>query len=106
MKSLSGKHAVVCGASKGIGQASAMELARLGASVTVVARSEAALQEVAASLEASGDQTHRVLVADYANRPGLTSTINVSFGRLFRPPKAASPGGRRTSGGKSDSGGD
>lgn len=39
---LTGKHALVCGASEGIGLAAATELARLGADVTVLARREAA----------------------------------------------------------------
>jgi len=47
---LSGKHALVCGASQGIGRASAIELAELGASVTLVARSASALKAVAESL--------------------------------------------------------
>ncbi|HNM70426.1 MAG TPA: SDR family NAD(P)-dependent oxidoreductase, partial [Flavobacteriales bacterium] len=36
--SLIGNHALVCGASQGIGRAAALELARLGASVTLLAR--------------------------------------------------------------------
>ena len=35
---LSGKHALVCGASEGIGRAAAQELALLGADVTVLSR--------------------------------------------------------------------
>ena len=34
---LSGKHALVCGASEGIGRAAAIELSRLGADVTLLA---------------------------------------------------------------------
>ena len=41
---LSGKHALVCGGSQGIGRAAAMELAALGAHVTLLARSRAPLE--------------------------------------------------------------
>ena len=44
---LRGRHAVVTGASKGIGQQLARELAARGAHVTVVARSEAPLKDLA-----------------------------------------------------------
>ncbi|OOG57334.1 SDR family NAD(P)-dependent oxidoreductase [Rhodanobacter sp. C03] len=47
---LSGRHALVCGASQGIGHASAIELAELGANVTLLARSVDALQTIAAGL--------------------------------------------------------
>ena len=40
---LEGRSALVCGASRGIGKAAAVELARLGASVTLVARNEDSL---------------------------------------------------------------
>ncbi len=43
---LTGYRALVCGASKGIGRASAERLAQLGASVTVLARTESVLAEV------------------------------------------------------------
>ena len=41
---LSGRHALVCGASQGIGRACANELAQLGANVTLLARSAEALE--------------------------------------------------------------
>ncbi|KRG70619.1 SDR family oxidoreductase [Pseudoxanthomonas dokdonensis] len=62
---LTGKHALVCGGSVGIGRAAAIELALLGADVTVLARHEAALREVADALPRPGDaQRHGWLVAD------------------------------------------
>lgn len=47
---LSGRHALVCGASQGIGRATAIELAELGADVTLLARSAERLSVLADSL--------------------------------------------------------
>lgn len=47
---LSGRHALVCGASQGIGRAAAVELAELGADVTLLARSAERLTALADSL--------------------------------------------------------
>ena len=47
---LSGRHALVCGASEGIGRATAEELAELGATVTVLSRREGVLREVVSGL--------------------------------------------------------
>ena len=64
---LSNKRAVVCGSTQGIGLAAARLLAGLGASVTLVARNEAALQDIASTLPASGNQKHRYIVADFSD---------------------------------------
>ena len=61
---LTGKHALVCGASEGIGRASARELAALGATLTLMARREDALRDVQALLEAKAGQAHGIVVAD------------------------------------------
>ena len=52
--SLEGKTAVVTGASRGFGEAIAIGLAEAGADVVLAARTESALQEVAAKIEALG----------------------------------------------------
>jgi len=75
MNFLKGKNALVCGGSQGIGRASAVELARLGAQVTVVARNEDTLREVVASLATDAGQTHGYLVADFADRNGLKTKV-------------------------------
>ena len=73
--SLSGKHALVCGASAGIGRATAHELALLGADVTVLARRAEALQEVVAALPRSGLQQHGWIAADMADCETLTAQV-------------------------------
>ncbi len=62
---LKGKRAIVCGSTQGIGKASAIELASLGASVTLVARNEEKLKVVLKELSTSPDQQHDYLVADF-----------------------------------------
>ena len=62
---LSGRHALVCGASQGIGRASAIELALLGANVTVMARRGDVLAALVESLpRIHPAQSHGFLVAD------------------------------------------
>lgn len=78
---LSGKHALVCGASEGIGRAAAHELALLGADVTVLARRESVLQEVAASLpRVSAEQKHAWVTADVAQHGSLRERLAVLAG--------------------------
>ncbi len=60
---IDGKRAVVCGSSQGIGRSIAAELARLGASVTLLARDQQALSAVRAEL--AGPGPHRVVTADF-----------------------------------------
>lgn len=73
---LAGKHALVCGGSEGIGRATALELASLGASVTVLARREDALQAVADALPIDGTQRHGLLVADIAATDALHAAVS------------------------------
>jgi len=73
---LSGRHALVCGGSEGIGKAAAIELAGLGASVTVLARREDVLREVAAALpQRQPHQQHGWIAADSNDTDGLRTRI-------------------------------
>lgn len=63
--SLSGKNAVVCGSTQGIGKAVAVELAALGANVTLVARNEDALKLALNDLSQKDHQKHQYIVADF-----------------------------------------
>src|SRR6202034_1597088 len=56
MSILTGRIALVSGASQGIGRACALELARAGATVALAARNEAKLAEVVSEIETAGGQ--------------------------------------------------
>lgn len=62
---LTGRRAVVCGSTQGIGKASALELALLGADITLVARNEEKLKAVLRELSNSEGQNHNYIVADF-----------------------------------------
>ncbi len=64
---LSGKTALVCGSTQGIGYAAAVELALLGASVVLMARNEEKLKTAVASLVTPNNQQHSYLVADFTS---------------------------------------
>ncbi len=73
---LSGRHALVCGASAGIGKAAAIELALLGADVTVLARREAALRQVVSELPVVRQgQVHGWRVGDDGQTQALADTV-------------------------------
>lgn len=72
---LNKKRAIVCGSSQGIGKAIAMELATLGANVTLFARNEALLEKVRKELDHSSGQDHHILVADFSDTETVKSAI-------------------------------
>ncbi|RYY49582.1 MAG: SDR family oxidoreductase [Chitinophagaceae bacterium] len=73
---LKGKTAIVCGSTQGLGYASAVELALMGASIVLFARSEEKLKEVIGKLDTSHDQTHSYLVADFSNVAEVKAVID------------------------------
>lgn len=73
---LEGRHALVCGASQGIGEASARMLAGMGATVTVVARNEARLKAVTDELERNHSQQHQYIVADFSKPDEIKRQFN------------------------------
>lgn len=73
---LTGKRALVCGSTQGLGKASAIELARLGASVILVARDEQALQKTQLELESKSGQRHGYIVADFSDVNQVHERVN------------------------------
>jgi 3-oxoacyl-[acyl-carrier protein] reductase len=67
---LHGKHALVCGASQGIGLAAARELASLGARCTLMARNEERLRAAVQTLQGDG---HAMAVADFSDPDAVAS---------------------------------
>jgi short-subunit dehydrogenase len=79
---LSGKVALVTGASRGIGREIALALGRSGASVALVARSRAALEGVAATIGADRALVAPADLSDLAQvRAAVEQTLN-RFGRI------------------------
>ncbi|MGY6630789.1 MAG: SDR family oxidoreductase [Wenzhouxiangella sp.] len=66
---LKGRRALVCGASQGIGEATARMLASMGATVTLVARSEERLKAVRDELNQGQSQKHQYVISDFS-KPG------------------------------------
>lgn len=73
--SLVNKHAVICGSTQGIGLAIAIELSKLGASCTLMARNEEALQLALKELHYVFDQQHNYLVADFSEPSQVKEAI-------------------------------
>ena len=74
--SLADRHALVCGASEGIGRASAIALAEMGASVTLLARRQVKLQELADELpRPNARQQHGWIAVDVGDDDALKAQV-------------------------------
>ncbi len=70
--SLSGKTILVTGASSGIGRATAIECAKMGATVVLTARNEERLQATLAEMTGEG---HRYILADLGEEANITALV-------------------------------
>jgi NAD(P)-dependent dehydrogenase (short-subunit alcohol dehydrogenase family) len=84
MRALTGKVAVVTGASRGLGRAMAVALAEAGADVAVAARARPELEETAHLVEACGARALALTtdVASYASVEALMAQTVETLGRL------------------------
>ncbi len=73
--SLTGKHALVCGSTQGIGRAIAEELAKCGARITLLARDAERLSAVLSTLDRSAGQHHGSIVSDMSDTMALSRSI-------------------------------
>lgn len=74
------KTALVCGSTQGIGQATAIELSRLGANVVLLARNEEKLQESLLLLDNSSGGKHTYIVADHSRPDELKERVRTFLG--------------------------
>ena len=72
---ISGKRALVCAASKGLGYACAQALAQAGAHLVIVARNEAPLRAAAEQLRSLGPVTVEAVAADITTGEGRASAL-------------------------------
>jgi NAD(P)-dependent dehydrogenase (short-subunit alcohol dehydrogenase family) len=84
MRELAGKAAIVTGASRGIGAATARELASRGVAVVLAARSLGEIERVAAEIRETGGKAEAVAcdVARYADVTGAVERCRDAFGSL------------------------
>ncbi|HMP79825.1 MAG TPA: SDR family oxidoreductase [Pirellulaceae bacterium] len=73
---LTQRSAVVCGSSQGIGLAAAIELARLGASITLVARDSERLQLAISKLPRSLGKHHDFMAVDFQQPEQVSAVIS------------------------------
>ncbi len=69
--SLEGRKALVCGSTQGIGRACAVEMARQGAEVILMARHEGGLEKIRSELPVPNGQSHGCVVADFSDWHGV-----------------------------------
>ena len=74
---LKNKNAIVCGSTQGIGEASAIELANLGANITLIARNESKLLNVLNDLDKSNGQTHSFIAIDFRDSDKLKEEVKL-----------------------------
>ncbi|HEX9653930.1 MAG TPA: SDR family oxidoreductase [bacterium] len=72
---LTGKRAVVCGSTQGIGRAVANELAKSGATVILIARNSESLLKVRSELSVAAGQSHDFIAADFSDAVAVQEKI-------------------------------
>lgn len=72
---IKGKQALVCAASKGLGKACALHLAREGAAVTITGRNTATLESAAAEISAQTGAKVKIAAGDISTQDGRAAAL-------------------------------
>jgi len=72
---IKGRRALVCAASKGLGRACAMSLAREGVDVTIIARGREALEQTAEDIRKASGVKVTAIIADITTAEGRTAAL-------------------------------
>ena len=80
---LKNKNALICGSTAGIGKASALELATLGANITLLARNEEKLKNTLSELPTNNGQTHNYLLADFSKPDSLKEILSDNINKNY-----------------------
>lgn len=75
-KILSGKTALVCGSTQGIGKATALKLAQMGANIVLMARDLTKLETTLEELSTSNKQSHLYISADFTKPTEVKEKID------------------------------
>ena len=78
---LTGKSALVCGSTAGIGKSIAKELAEMGANLVLMARNEEKLKTAVSEMASSKGQQHSYVVADFSD----VSTVKTAVESIQNP---------------------
>jgi 3-oxoacyl-[acyl-carrier protein] reductase len=73
---LSNKNALVCGSSQGMGKAIAIQLAKMGANITLFARNLETLNQVKQELANNGSQEHFAICADFSDTDAVARALD------------------------------
>tara|TARA_B100001750_G_C15420045_1_gene552444 strand:- start:383 stop:1177 length:795 start_codon:yes stop_codon:yes gene_type:complete len=74
---MDGQSAFVCGASKGIGAATAIELSNCGVSTILLGRDREGLDKTINKLDISSGQNHQHIIADFSNPENLKKEVDI-----------------------------
>ncbi len=80
--SLANKHAIICGSTSGIGEASAILMAKQGCELTLIARNQEKLNSILGLLDKNKNQKHQTVCVDFNNPKDLKNKIELYITKL------------------------